>query len=76
MIKSWINARMKERTSWDGAMLVALGLMVLFLATSKDCGWRGYYIRRLDYPEKRLTVRSNIDPAGKFNNLRCSTPLR
>ena len=32
MIKSWINARMKERTSWDGAMLVALGLMVLFLA--------------------------------------------
>ena len=32
MIKSWINARMKERTSWDGAILIALGLMVLFLA--------------------------------------------
>jgi len=32
MIKQWINARMKERTSWDGALLVALGVMVLFLA--------------------------------------------
>lgn len=32
MIKKWINNRMKERTSWDGAMLIALGLMVLFLA--------------------------------------------
>ena len=32
MIKSWINSRMKERTSWDGAALVLLGLMVLFLA--------------------------------------------
>ena len=32
MIKSWINSRMKERTSWDGAALVVLGLMVLFLA--------------------------------------------
>ena len=32
MIKSWINSRMKERTSWDGAMLIALGIMVLFLS--------------------------------------------
>ena len=32
MIKKWIYARMKERTSWDGAVPVALGLMVLFLA--------------------------------------------
>ena len=31
-MKSWLNNRMKERTSWDGAALVALGLMVLFLA--------------------------------------------
>jgi len=28
----WIKSRMNERTSWDGAALVALGLMVLFLA--------------------------------------------
>jgi hypothetical protein len=32
MIKKWIDARLKERTSWDGAALIALGLMVLFLA--------------------------------------------
>lgn len=32
MIKKWIDSRMKERTSWDGAALVILGLMVLFLA--------------------------------------------
>tara|TARA_Y100000389_G_scaffold201976_1_gene246054 strand:- start:7443 stop:7601 length:159 start_codon:yes stop_codon:yes gene_type:complete len=28
----WITGRLKERTSWDGAALVALGIMVLFLA--------------------------------------------
>tara|TARA_B100001287_G_scaffold276861_1_gene290266 strand:- start:19341 stop:19505 length:165 start_codon:yes stop_codon:yes gene_type:complete len=32
MIKKWLDSRMKERTSWDGAALVILGLMVLFLA--------------------------------------------
>ena len=32
MIKNWISERMKERTSLDGAVLVALGLMILFLA--------------------------------------------
>jgi len=32
MIKRWINARMRERTTLDGALLVALGFMVLFLA--------------------------------------------
>ena len=29
---NWIKNRLKERTSWDGMALVALGLMVLFLA--------------------------------------------
>lgn len=29
---SWIKNRIGERTSWDGAALVALGMMVLFLA--------------------------------------------
>ena len=32
MLKSWIQSRTKERTSWDGAMLVAVGLMILFMA--------------------------------------------
>ena len=27
-----IKGRMKERTSWDGAVCVALGLMILFMA--------------------------------------------
>ena len=32
MLKKWLDARIKERTSWDGAALIVLGLMVLFLA--------------------------------------------
>jgi len=32
MLKKWIDSRIKERTSWDGAALIILGLMVLFLA--------------------------------------------
>jgi len=31
-MKSWIKSRMKERTSWDGAGLVILGCLVLFMA--------------------------------------------
>ena len=29
---AWIDSRRKERTTWDGCMLVAIGLMVLFMA--------------------------------------------
>ena len=32
MIKNWINSRIKERTTWDGAMLIGMGLMILFLS--------------------------------------------
>ena len=32
MIKNWITKRIKERTSLDGVVLIALGLMILFLA--------------------------------------------
>ncbi len=32
MVKGWINKRIKERTSMDGAVCIALGLMILFLA--------------------------------------------
>ena len=31
-IKSWANKRFKERTSWDGAVLIIMGLLVLFLS--------------------------------------------
>ena len=32
MIKKWIDDRKKERTSWDGAVLIVMGLLVLFLS--------------------------------------------
>ena len=32
MIKKWITKRIKERTTLDGVILIALGLMILFLA--------------------------------------------
>ena len=28
----WIKNRLKERTSWDGAVCITLGLMILFMA--------------------------------------------
>ena len=31
-MKNWIKNRIGERTSWDGAVCVALGLMILFMA--------------------------------------------
>ena len=35
---NWIKTRMKERTSWDGGVLIALGLMILFLAPLRLLG--------------------------------------
>ena len=32
MIKKWINDRKSERNSWDGAVLIILVLLVLFLS--------------------------------------------
>ena len=32
MLKAWIDSRKKERTTLDGCILVAIGLMVLFMA--------------------------------------------
>jgi hypothetical protein len=31
-MRTWINNRLKERTSWDGGVCIALGLMILFVA--------------------------------------------
>ena len=37
---NWIKKRMKERTSWDGAVCIALGLMILFLTPlAKIAAW-------------------------------------
>ena len=30
--KAWVQARIGERTSWDGGVCIALGLMILFMA--------------------------------------------
>ena len=32
MIKKWIEQRRSERATWDGAVLIILGLLVLFLS--------------------------------------------
>jgi len=32
MIKSWIKSRLTERTSWDGAGLIIMGLIAIFAA--------------------------------------------
>tara|TARA_B110000240_G_scaffold195275_1_gene244520 strand:- start:3192 stop:3356 length:165 start_codon:yes stop_codon:yes gene_type:complete len=29
MIKKWITSRLDERTSWDGAMLIVVGVIIL-----------------------------------------------
>jgi len=29
MLKKFITSRLEERTSWDGAMLIAVGLIIL-----------------------------------------------
>ena len=29
VIKQWIKSRLEERTSWDGAMLIGVGVIVL-----------------------------------------------
>lgn len=34
MIQKWINARVKERTTWDGAVLVIAGLAMLLAPTN------------------------------------------
>lgn len=34
MLQKWIMARMKERTTWDGAVLVLAGLTILLAPTN------------------------------------------
>jgi hypothetical protein len=29
LLKKWIYCRLEERTSWDGAVLIAVGLVIL-----------------------------------------------
>ena len=38
-MKTWIKNRLKERTSWDGGVCIALGLMILFVAPLAKISW-------------------------------------
>jgi len=44
MIRRWIKSRVDERTSWNGAVLIGVGLVIL------------NRIRRLDYLEERRLI--------------------
>jgi len=33
MIKAWIKSRLSERTTWDGAGLIVMGLVAIFAAS-------------------------------------------
>ena len=35
---NWIKNRLKERTTWDGGALIALGLLILFMAPLAKIG--------------------------------------
>lgn len=37
-MRNWIKSRLKERTTWDGGMLVALGMLILFMAPLAKIG--------------------------------------
>ena len=40
MLKSWISARLKERTSWDGAALITAGVcFLLFKGIATLVAW-------------------------------------
>lgn len=42
MIKSWVKDRLPERTSWDGATLIAIcGGVILFGGIAKLVAWAG-----------------------------------
>ena len=32
LLKEWVKDRLPERTTWDGGVCIALGLLVLFMA--------------------------------------------
>ena len=54
MVK-WMKNRMKERTSWDGAICIGLGLMILFMAPlAKIAAGLAIAWGDLDYLEIRI----------------------
>ena len=42
IVKDWVLARLPERTSWDGATLIAIcGSVILFGGIAKLLAWAG-----------------------------------
>ena len=42
MLKDWVSDRLPERTSWDGATLIAIcGSVILFGGIAKLAAWAG-----------------------------------
>ena len=39
-LKDWVKDRLEERTTWDGAMLVGVGLVILFFGAFVN--WAAY----------------------------------
>ena len=70
---------MEERTSIDGAALIALGVIVLIAGPfAKIAAYAAIAYGAWTIWKKEDQIWSILisDPAGKFNILRCSTPLR
>ena len=55
---SWVKNRISERTTWDGAMVIALGLLVLFLTPLAKIA-AGSAINR-DVPPESLAIARQI----------------
>ena len=51
IMMDWIKSRIGERTSWDGGVLIVMGLIALFATNQLNLPLSSYYIWRLDYPE-------------------------
>ena len=48
MIKKFITSRLEERTTWDGAMIIGLGLIVLIAGPFAKSGLYCYCLWSMD----------------------------
>ena len=54
-LKDWVMARKSERTSWDGALLIAMGVVVLMGNPFVElAAWRRYCLGCIDTLEIRI----------------------
>ena len=54
LLVAWVKARLAERSSWDGAMLIAVGVLILIASPfAKICSLFCNCIRCMDSLQKR-----------------------